>query len=210
MTMLPLPLASSATHPVGKKQRTRDKITEAALRAFRDQGYELATAEQIARMAGISRSNFYLHFKSKAELVVSMLENLEPEVIGMYSSLDKLLDSPAADVRGWVFETAKLWDRDAQRFETLERALAVEPLVSERWALTLQHAADAMSQYLSRFEEGAARTRARSRLLTLMFQYERSMYFTVVRETGLDRKEMIAALADQWAELLGRGAPDGR
>ncbi|WP_104087955.1 TetR/AcrR family transcriptional regulator [Cryobacterium sp. N19] len=206
MTTLPTSPPHAAPRS-GRKQRTRDKITDAALLAFRDRGYELATAEQIAQTAGISRSNFYLHFKSKAELVVSMLDSLEPEVVAMYSTLDGLVKSSEPEIRAWVFDTAKLWDRDSHRFETLERALAVEPLVSERWARTLQHAADAMPQYLCRFEEGARRTRARARLLTLMFQYERSMYFTVVRESGLDRREMVEALADQWSEMLQMGAP---
>lgn len=200
----------SAAPRGGRKQRTRERITEAAMEAFRERGYETTTAEQIASSAGISRSNFYLHFKSKAEVVVDMMDALEPQVMAIYAELDKVCDSTPDKIREWVLDTARIWEQDKQRLETLERALAVEPLVAKRWVQTLQHAVEAMSSYLSRFDDGADRDQARAELLTLMFQFDRSMYFAAVGDNGLELPDIREALASQWISVLLRDRPAAR
>jgi AcrR family transcriptional regulator len=49
--------------------QTRAAIVEAALRLFRENGYEAATMRAIARAAGVSTGNAYYYFGSKDELI---------------------------------------------------------------------------------------------------------------------------------------------
>jgi AcrR family transcriptional regulator len=49
--------------------QTRAAIVEAALRLFRETGYEATTMRAIAREAGVSTGNAYYYFGSKEELV---------------------------------------------------------------------------------------------------------------------------------------------
>jgi AcrR family transcriptional regulator len=49
--------------------QTRAAIIEAALRLFRETGYEAATMRAIAREAGVSTGNAYYYFGSKEELI---------------------------------------------------------------------------------------------------------------------------------------------
>jgi AcrR family transcriptional regulator len=52
-----------------RAEQTRAAIAEAALRLFRENGYEAATMRAIAQQAGVSTGNAYYYFASKDELI---------------------------------------------------------------------------------------------------------------------------------------------
>jgi AcrR family transcriptional regulator len=52
-----------------RAEQTRTAIIEAALRLFRENGYEAATMRAIAQAAGVSTGNAYYYFGSKDELI---------------------------------------------------------------------------------------------------------------------------------------------
>ena len=52
-----------------KGEQTRRAIAEAALRLFREQGYEATTMRTIAKEAGVATGNAYYYFGSKEELI---------------------------------------------------------------------------------------------------------------------------------------------
>jgi AcrR family transcriptional regulator len=52
-----------------KGEQTRAAIAEAALRLFRESGYEATTMRAIAREAGVATGNAYYYFSSKEELI---------------------------------------------------------------------------------------------------------------------------------------------
>ncbi|ELB91169.1 TetR/AcrR family transcriptional regulator [Rhodococcus opacus] len=212
----------SATTPTGKdpvrsslrevqKDLTRERLTEAALTAFREQGYDLATADYIAKLAGASRATFYLHFKGKAELVLELLDRLEPTVVAAYRDLDELRHAPRSKIHKWVVRETARWGADSGRFEALDRAAAVERKVQERWFLCLERSADAMTGYLSEFPSGTSRRRARQNVLMQMITMERGMFLSSVRGLPLDSKLLLESLTDQWSSVLGSaGNPSTR
>ena len=55
-----------------KRQDTMQRITQAGLRLFIDQGYEATTLDAIAAAAGISRRTFFHYFKSKDDILLSL------------------------------------------------------------------------------------------------------------------------------------------
>jgi len=61
---------------VTKSQRTRSLIVDAALRLFRERGYERTTMRAIAEAAGVSVGNAYYYFRSKEELVQGFYEHI--------------------------------------------------------------------------------------------------------------------------------------
>jgi AcrR family transcriptional regulator len=52
-----------------KAEKTRAVIAEAAMRLFREHGYEATTMRAIAREAGVATGNAYYYFASKEELI---------------------------------------------------------------------------------------------------------------------------------------------
>ena len=52
----------------GHKQRTRERIVEAARVLFNRHGFESVTIDQVMEAAGLTRGGFYNHFESKEQL----------------------------------------------------------------------------------------------------------------------------------------------
>jgi AcrR family transcriptional regulator len=54
-----------------KKNATRERIREAALRLFRAPGYDATTVGQIAGAAGVSHMTFFRYFPAKEDVALS-------------------------------------------------------------------------------------------------------------------------------------------
>lgn len=54
-----------------KRAATRERIAEAGLRLFLEQGYEAATIDAIAAASGISRRTFFYYFTSKDDVLLA-------------------------------------------------------------------------------------------------------------------------------------------
>ncbi|MBB6426945.1 TetR/AcrR family transcriptional regulator [Sphingopyxis sp. JAI128] len=57
------------------KARTRERILDAARRAFARVGYEAVTIDEVMRRAGLTRGGFYNHFRHKADLFAAAVES---------------------------------------------------------------------------------------------------------------------------------------
>jgi AcrR family transcriptional regulator len=80
-----------------KSEATRARIFEAALRVFRERGFQTATMREIAAKAGVALGAAYYYFDSKNAIVMAFYmqaqEQMEPE-------LERILDSrPTLETR---------------------------------------------------------------------------------------------------------------
>ncbi len=66
------------------KDDVKNNIIEAAVKEFYLQGYEKASMRTIAKAAGISVSNTYNYYKSKAELFESIIEPVFQQMKGIF------------------------------------------------------------------------------------------------------------------------------
>lgn len=57
-----------------KKQETRQRLLEAALRLFRKHGYEATTVEQITQAAAVAKGTFFNYFESKEAILPALVE----------------------------------------------------------------------------------------------------------------------------------------
>src|ERR1041385_6799977 len=65
--------------PPPRQQRSldrRNRIEDAALDLFGTHGYEATSIEDIAARAGVPVGGFYHHFRSKRQLLVSLMQDL--------------------------------------------------------------------------------------------------------------------------------------
>ncbi|MDQ8204365.1 TetR/AcrR family transcriptional regulator [Pelagicoccus sp. SDUM812003] len=63
-----------------QKRRTRERIVEHALRAFVDNGIETTNTARIATAAGLSHGAIFVHFKTRQEVVMSVVEAFGAEL----------------------------------------------------------------------------------------------------------------------------------
>lgn len=58
--------------PLGKRLRTRARLTEAALKVMSERGITAASVSEIAAAADVANGTFYLHFQDKSEIVAAV------------------------------------------------------------------------------------------------------------------------------------------
>lgn len=64
-----------------KRQETRTRIVDVAVKLFGAQGYEATTVDAIAVAAGISRRTFFHYFGSKDDVLLSMQSGLGERIV---------------------------------------------------------------------------------------------------------------------------------
>jgi len=71
----PRGLPRPASHPTATRGGTRARIQEVALALFAEQGYEKTSLREIAERLDVTKAALYYHFKSKEDIVRSLVED---------------------------------------------------------------------------------------------------------------------------------------
>lgn len=81
---------------------TRERIVAEADRLFYERGYELTSFSDIADAVGISRGNFYYHFKSKDEILDAVIGKRMMSTSGMLEAWESQSDSPSERIKSFI------------------------------------------------------------------------------------------------------------
>ena len=82
---------------VRKTDDKRDRIMNAAITAFAQNGYHQATMAAVAREAGVAAGTIYLYFKSKDDLLISIFEEKVQRFIDEFHS--QLVQEESAEIK---------------------------------------------------------------------------------------------------------------
>lgn len=80
----------------------RAQIVEAADRLFYQQGFDHTSFADIADAVGISRGNFYYHFKTKDEILDAVIEQRVINTQGMLDQWEIEGDTPEERIRSFI------------------------------------------------------------------------------------------------------------
>jgi AcrR family transcriptional regulator len=120
-------------------QRTQQRILDAALEVFGEDGYHQCRVDRITERAGCSRAAFYQYFSSKEEL----FQQLTGQVARRLSASTAALGPVSADAQGWaqlrawVARNDDVYHRFEPVFRTFDAASESDDTVatgSLRWA----------------------------------------------------------------------------
>jgi AcrR family transcriptional regulator len=75
--------------PIPKSETTRRRILAAALRVFRERGFDAATMREVAAEAGVATGAAYYYFASKDAIVMAFYQQAQDE---MAPALDEILN----------------------------------------------------------------------------------------------------------------------
>ncbi|MBC3345273.1 TetR/AcrR family transcriptional regulator [Pseudomonas sp. SWRI196] len=81
---------------------TRERIVAEADRLFYERGYELTSFSDIADAVGISRGNFYYHFKSKDEILDAVIGKRMMNTSGMLETWETQSHSPSERIKSFI------------------------------------------------------------------------------------------------------------
>lgn len=81
---------------------TRERIVAAADQLFYRQGFEHTSFAAIANAVGISRGNFYYHFKTKDEILTAVIDLRLANTRGMLEVWERDADGPEQRILGFI------------------------------------------------------------------------------------------------------------
>ncbi|MFZ5890500.1 MAG: TetR/AcrR family transcriptional regulator [Myxococcota bacterium] len=84
------------------EKTTRDQIVQAADQLFYRRGYEHTSFADIAEAVGISRGNFYYHFRSKDEILDAVIEARLDQTQNMLDRWELAGKDPAERIRSFI------------------------------------------------------------------------------------------------------------
>lgn len=114
-------------------QRTQQRILDAALRAFGEDGYRGCSVDQITRLAKCSRVSFYQYFANKEEVFRQLAGQVARQVSASTEALDPLtgdLEGWAA-MRAWVGRYTEIHARYEPVFHSLEADAALAAMARQ-------------------------------------------------------------------------------
>jgi AcrR family transcriptional regulator len=103
----------------------KEKILEAALKLFAENGYHKTSISQIAKMAGVSKGLTYNYFNSKEELLLFIIDDATNEMLSVAGDL-----SPELSYEDMLRETLEqfiLFLKQNRNYITFQLSLLFQP-----------------------------------------------------------------------------------
>ena len=188
-----------------QKQMTYDLFLAKALELFSTKGYAATTVDDIASAAGSTRTTFYLHFASKAEVMSALLEKVDVILTtGDDPPLTEVVESGSRElIRGWLDRKFSQWD-DIKPYLTASYQAMHEPDVASQTEKWFEDAVGQMVTGLDR--AGRFPKKIRQIRCVLAFgelEHLSRRYFSV--GWRIPREVCLEQLTDSWHHLLVEG-----
>lgn len=123
---------SDNPHVGARGQRTQQRIVDAALRCFGEDGYHRCGVARITELAGCSRASFYQYFSDKEDVFRHLAGQVARQLGASTEALG--LVTPDAEgrqaVRAWVARYAEVFDRYAPVFQVFQAAAESDAAVA--------------------------------------------------------------------------------
>lgn len=195
-SVLPQHAAVRETRVQRKKREARERIIRTAETLMRSRPVDSVTIQDITSAADVGHGTFYLHFSSKYEVLLPIIQQVATEWDEVIQDCFAEVDDPARVMCG------------AMRF--MGRAILADPL----WVWLLQHSGmpitdmkDAVGRFAARdFGKGLMSGRFVVPDLALTSSFMMGGYVTgllAIAETGDDQESCVDQLAELMLRTLG-------
>jgi AcrR family transcriptional regulator len=187
---------------IEQRQITRTRLIDASIQVFAERGFSRATVDDIVVAAGTTRSTFYLHFSSKADVLPEMLERSATHFRKMYDDLGTIVQNPSfIGVRDWLSDSMNEWVKVRDLIGPVLAATKVEPVVQEAVDRRANDQSDELASSLHAaiptlgLEEG--------RIIARILMAPWGTYLDLfVRQVPFDREKVLDILAEAWMAFL--------
>lgn len=185
-----------------QKQMTYELFLTTALDLFGSKGYAATTIDDIATAAGSTRTTFYLHFSSKAEVISALLTKADAILTAPDAPplTEVVASGSRAEIRTYLDRKFSQWD-EIKPYLTASYQAAHEPDVAARTEQWFEDAVGEMTEGLNRADRFAEdRRRIRCVLAFGQLEHLSRRYFSVGWNTP--REICLDELTDSWCHLL--------
>lgn len=137
-----------------RSRRTRSAILDAAWSLIEERGAEELSMEEIAERAEVSRRAIYLHFASRADLLVALMAHLD-EKLDLDASMRPVMAAadPVAALRAWTEHLARYHPRILNVARAVDRARRTDEAAAALWSHAMGAWHDACRRLAARLAE---------------------------------------------------------
>lgn len=181
---------------------TRARFIESAVLEFAEKGYARTTVDDIVSRAGATRATFYLHFRTKADILVELNERVLAVFDGMFGELGAVAHDPTpAGVRAWLCRQVEAWPQARDFVAPLWDGAAIDQdirlVVEQGYVQQVRFLAEALLTARENLRPDDAELTADILLTTLRRFFER-----YVRGQLEDTERMITVLTSAWIAVI--------
>ncbi|WP_405146697.1 TetR/AcrR family transcriptional regulator [Nocardia salmonicida] len=156
--------------------------------------------EDVADLAGRSRTTLYTYFRGRNDLVLAIRHRLHPETHALFQRIAELVEPTHEQVRQWVDDLAEVFERRRVEWAISMEALS-EPALHDSLQADMQAAITVLIEAIGQARSDGRRPR-RARVEILFSQLLYTMHLVVIRDVFGDRDDVMDELARVWFEEL--------
>lgn len=148
-----------------QRELTRKLLLQSALDLFTARGFAATTIDEIAVGAGTTRTTFYVHFRSKEDVVLALIDDVEEFIVTSDNPpLTEVTETGRrAGFQAWAERRFEQWPTIMPVVMTAVQAAGSDPRIQERMHAWHHSAVDEMVAGMDaagRFDPAERRTRA--------------------------------------------------
>jgi AcrR family transcriptional regulator len=191
----------TADKRMARSRRTRARLIDAGVDAIGRKGYANTTIDDIVGALPASRPTFYLHFKSKRDVIYALLERLGGRFMAFEPPRGDALTRPA--LHAWLAYGADYWIEHGAEIAVLESAAAQDEDIRALVDRATRDHVDALEQWLI---ESGDRPHARLQAMMLLMEQRGFLRLCVIDGWNWDQDAALDLLAEHWwSALKGTG-----
>ncbi|MGY6201965.1 TetR/AcrR family transcriptional regulator [Paraburkholderia strydomiana] len=185
-----------------QKQITQARLLQAAIGVFMERGYADATVDDIVEAASVGRATFYLHYKSKLEVMRALIRTMERENEELIEEFRSYEQPTRESLESWLRRFVAHSVEEGDRFLVGLRALASEPELSGEFEAGIGLATGALSKLLIDNRVMAA-AEAHLRATLLVGALQQACRTLVSEPDTCSAALVVRVISDIWASSLG-------
>ncbi|MET1154556.1 TetR family transcriptional regulator [Arthrobacter sp.] len=176
---------------------------DTGLDLFESKGYAATTIDDIAAGAGTTRTTFYLHFASKAQLMGEVVKTVDAILTSVDDpSLSKVVELGQRDlVRTWLNLKFDQWEATRPYLHAVYQAAPIEPEVAKTLEDWFRDVAADMTAGLDRADRFDPSGRS-IRCVLAFGQLEYLSQRWISTGWFVNRETCLETLTDSWCHLL--------
>jgi|SRR5579883_216709 len=185
---------------------SRQKILDAAERAFIENSYPATTVDDILRRADIGRATFYRHFSSVFDVAKGLIEQFKPTFLDLYEELGRTSAPTISEIENWIRHHLRMYRETSPFMVLLLEVSGAEPeffpilkCLAHEYIGRLAIGIPAFRLAASGQPEGR---RAETAALLLIENLSSFCYLLVLRGWDIDEELAIGIIARDFARFI--------
>jgi AcrR family transcriptional regulator len=201
--------SSTAKRRRRSPEQARAEIVEAAHVFLRERPFRELTVDEVMAATGLSRPSFYVYFRDRHQLLLSIVEEIGAELFAMAERWLRGGGDPVADARAALEGVAAVYAEHGIVLRAIAEAAGTDPEVEAMYRALVQRFVDATAEHIGDEVAGGriAPVDARETALALVWMNERYFIERLATPPVAPVASVVETLLTVWVRTLYERSP---